>query len=234
MPFTPAPPASLAAFVLIVAAVLGTIVVGVYVAHRRLGLPAGRRTAAVHVGLLVWVALTSIPVATGLLAASPMPRIPLYFAAINLAAVAFAFSRLGRALTLGLPLAALVAFQAFRLPLEFVLHGWADRGVIPPTMTWTGQNFDIVTGLLALLLAPFANRSHTVAWAFNLIGLALLLNVMRVAMMSSPLPFAWPNVCPPLQLVLHLPHAWIGSVCVASALAGHIVLTRALLARRAA
>ncbi|MEZ0268322.1 MAG: hypothetical protein ACAI43_26645 [Phycisphaerae bacterium] len=232
MPFTPATPASLAAFVLIVAAVLGVVVVGVFAAHRRLGLPAGRRTATVHVGLLLWVAITSVPVATGLLAAGPMPRIPLYFAAINLAGVLFAFSRTGRALAIGLPLAALVAFQAFRLPLELVLHHWAGRGVIPPTMTWTGQNFDIVTGVLALLLAPFASRSRAAAWAFNLIGFALLLNVMRVAMMSSPLPFAWPDVRPPLQLVLHLPYAWIGSVCVAGALAGHIVLTRALLAPR--
>jgi hypothetical protein len=62
--------------------------------------------------------------------------------------------------------------------------------------------------------------------------MALLLNVMRVAMMSSPLPFAW-DVRPPLQLVSHLPYAWIAPVCVAGALAGHLVLTRALLGRLA-
>jgi hypothetical protein len=38
-------------------------------------------------------------------------------------------------------------------------------------------------------------------------------------------------VTPPLLLALHLPYAWIGPVCVGGALAGHIVLTRALLRR---
>jgi hypothetical protein len=47
--------------------------------------------------------------------------------------------------------------------------------------------------------------------------------------MSSPLPFAWKDVDPPLQLALHLPYALIVTVCVAGALAGHVVLTRALL-----
>jgi hypothetical protein len=46
-----------------------------------------------------------------------------------------------------------------------------------------------------------------------------------------PLPFAW-GVQPPLQLVMYLPYALIGPVCVAGALAGHVILTRALLSRR--
>jgi hypothetical protein len=102
-------------------------------------------------------------------------------------------------------------------------------------MTWTGQNFDIVTGILALLAAPFPNRASSrgraVGWTFNLIGLALLLNVMRVAVMSSPLPFAWKDVEPPLQLALHFPYALIVPVCIGGALIGHIALTRALLRR---
>jgi hypothetical protein len=126
--------------------------------------------------------------------------------------------------------AALVAFQAFRLPLELVLHRWALEGTIPLTMTWTGDNWDIVSGIVALVAAPFAHRHRVVAWGANVVGIILLLNVIRVALLSSPLPFAW-MVTPPLLLALHLPYAWIGPVCVGGALAGHIVLTRALLRR---
>lgn len=49
---------------------------------------------------------------------------------------------------------------------------------------------------------------------------------MRVAIMSSPLPFAWGPQPPPLLLALHLPYALIGPVCVGGALFGHVVLTR--------
>ena len=174
--------------------------------------------------------VTSLPVASGTLAASPMPRIPMFFFAINAAAAVFAFSPAGTWLARGLPVAALVAFQAFRLPLELVLHWWVVERAIPETMTWTGSNLDIISGIVAIIAAPFASRSRAVAWTANIIGIVLLINVGRVATLSSPLPFAWP-VTPPLQLVLHLPYAWIGSVCVAGALAGHVVLTRALLLR---
>jgi hypothetical protein len=81
---------------------------------------------------------------------------------------------------------------------------------------------------VALAAAPFAGRSRAVAWIANVVGSLLLLNVMRVALLSSPVPFGW-GVEPPLVIALHLPYAFIGPVCVGGALAGHIVLTRALL-----
>ena len=229
--FTPPSFASTLAFLGIVSGVLAAIVIGVSAASRRLGGPPSRRVGATALALGAWLAGTSAIVASGALAAAPMPRIPLFFAAINLAAVAAALSPVGRWLATGLPLPALVAFQGFRLPLELVLHTWAAQGTIPETMTWTGSNYDILSGLTAIALAPWASRSRTLAWAANIIGLTLLVNVGRVALLSSPLPFAWPDIAPPLELVLYLPYAWIGPVCVAGALAGHVVLTRALLLR---
>jgi hypothetical protein len=64
----------------------------------------------------------------------------------------------------------------------------------------------------------------------NLVGIVLLVNVARVALLSSPVPFGW-GVEPPLVLALHLPYALIGPVCVSGALLGHVVLTRALVLR---
>lgn len=156
-----------------------------------------------------------------------MPRLMLFLGACNLAGVLLALSPVGEWLA-RLPLFWLVGFQGFRLPLELVLHTWANSNTIPRTMTWDGANFDIISGVVALVAAPLAGKHRGVAWAANIIGLVLLLNVGRVAVMSSPLPFAW-KVEPPLLLGLYLPYAWIVPVCVAGALAGHIVLTRALL-----
>jgi hypothetical protein len=126
---------------------------------------------------------------------------------------------------------ALVGYHAFRVPLELVLHSWAEQGTIPQTMTWDGQNWDIISGALAIMIAPFAIRSRALAWGVNVIGFVLLMNVIRVAALSSPLPIGW-GQDPPLLLALHLPYALIAPVCVAAAIAGHIVLTRALLRPR--
>lgn len=230
MTFTPASSASLAAFVAINLGVVGAIVAGVALASRRAG-------PAVYVGAAIvgWIAIVSIVVASGAVRARPMPMVPIVVGASLIVAAAFALSPVGRRLAT-LPLGMLVAFQSFRLPLELVLHAWARGHTIPETMTWTGQNLDVVTGLLAAVVAPVllarradASRlSRAIAWMFNAVGIALLLNVLRVATMSSPLPFAWP-VEPPLQLAFYLPYAWIVPVCVGGALAGHVVLTRALL-----
>lgn len=234
MHMTPATPESVGAFLAIVAAVLAALLCGTYTAvlRQRGGDSARARsvTSRFAIGVALWLAATSLPVATGVLAAQPFPRVPLFFALIIATAVAFGLSGTGHRLST-LPLPALIAFHAFRLPLELVLHSWAKQRTIPETMTWTGSNFDIVSGLAALLFAPLAARSPKSAWVWNLLGIALLANVARVAMFSSPLPFAW-HVEPPLELALHLPYALIATVCVAGAIAGHTILTRRLLRGR--
>jgi hypothetical protein len=122
-----------------------------------------------------------------------------------------------------------VAFQGFRLPLELVLHSWVLQGVIPGTMTWNGSNWDVFSGIACLGLAPLSPYSKVAAWAANVIGIVLLVNVGRVAAMSAPVPFGWHDVEPKLLLPYHLPYALIVPVCVGGALAAHVILTRALL-----
>jgi hypothetical protein len=228
MPLVPASPASLLAFMLIVAAVIAAYVAGTYVAARREAGEAAARASTLRfvLGLGAWLGAFSLFVRASVIDERPFPLVVVTFAVLNLVAVAYALSPAGRRLAHSLPLPALVGFQAFRLPLEVVLHAWAEHGTIPTSMSWSGANLDVISGVTALVLAPFAAR-RAVAWVANVVGLALLLNVARVAMLSSPLPFGW-DVEPKLTLIAHLPYALIGPVCVAGALAGHIVLTRRL------
>jgi hypothetical protein len=163
--------------------------------------------------------------------ALPLMGFPLFFGSVFAVAAGLGLSPIGGKLASVIPLAALVGFQSFRLPLELVLHSWAAQGTIPETMTWNGQNWDIISGIVALVAAPFAGRFRAAAWTANVVGSLLLLNVMRVAILSSPFPFGWGQQ-PPLLLALHLPYMLIGPVCVGGALLGRIVLTRALLVKR--
>jgi len=229
--FTPPGALSTLAFEAIVAFVIVSFIYATFVANRRVGTQATKRTMTVAIGSILWLSLASLIVASGLLREKPFPAILVFFLVGNGLALVVALSPIGRRIALGISLPALVGFQAFRLPLELVLHAWVRAGVIPETMTWTGRNFDIVSGILALVAAPLVNRFRGVGWLFNVVGFVLLLNVMRVSLLSLPLPFAW-KVDPPLQLVFHLPFALIAPVCVAGALAGHIILTRALLMKK--
>lgn len=181
-------------------------------------------------GAMAWLSLLSCILFTGVLHQNPMPSLPIFFMGINLVSALFAFSSVGKKISLTVPIYLLVAFQGFRFPLELVLHSWASQGTIPETMTWTGQNFDIISGVLALVFIPLVKKNARLAWIPNVVGFVLLLNVMRVAIFSSPLPFAW-QVNPPLLLGFYFPYMLIVPVCVAGALIGHITLTRALLKR---
>jgi hypothetical protein len=146
----------------------------------------------------------------------------------NLGAVALALSPIGRELRT-LPERWLIGFQAFRLPLELVLHAWVLAGSIPPQMTWTGRNWDIATGILAVLLVVRKTPApRALVWVFEVVGLGLLGNVAFVAVRSIPGPLK-DFEGDPLLLPFNLPYAWIVPVCVAGALLGHLILLRRLL-----
>ena len=226
--FHPASPSSLLAFLVICAVVVAAFLAGVWVSARpESGRPL-RRTLLVGLGTILWLSAILLIVQSGWLWGDQR-RLFFLAASINGVCLAVGISPLGRWLSL-LPLPALVAFQGFRLPLELVLHSWVAQGVIPLTMTWTGRNWDIISGMVALVMAPFCRRAPVFAWVANVVGAVLLMNVMRVAILSSPVAFGWP-VTPRLELIYHVPYALIIPVCVGGALIGHIALTRALLRR---
>ena len=144
-------------------------------------------------------------------------------------AVGVAFSRVGTRVVGAVPVAALVGFQAFRLPLELVLHRFYDEGVLPVQMTYSGANFDIVTGVLAVVCGVLVWRGvavRMVVWVFNCVGLGLLGAVVRIAVLSAPTPMRVYMNDPPVQLIFFAPYTWILSVCVAGALLGYLLVFR--------
>jgi len=225
--FIPGSSVTVLCFEIIVAAVVIALIAATRHAYRT-DPPLSRKvTMRVFLGLLVWLGGLLALIKTEAMVNLPLNGMPIFFGSVLLVSLAVGLSPFGARLARNTPIAALVAFQAFRLPLELVLHRWAERGTIPTTMTWTGQNWDIVAGALAFVIWPIA-KNRNVAWTFNILGSLLLLNVVRVALLSSPVPFGW-NTEPPLQLFLHAPYFLIGPVLVGGAIAGHIILTRALL-----
>jgi hypothetical protein len=234
---------STAVFVAIVVAVVLALIAGVVFAGRRLGEAPEltrrwlRRTAC---GVALWLGATGVASASGILRVQTLPPpVVLFMISSVVVAVGAAFSRLGTRLIDGLPIAALIGVQAFRLPLELVLHRWHAEGVIPIQMTYTGRNFDILTGSSALLLGAWlAFRSapppRVLVLAWNMLGTLLLLNVMAIAILSSPLPIRMFTAGVPVLLAFYFPYGWIVPFCVGGALFGHLMVFRWALRRQPA
>ena len=117
------------------------------------------------------------------------PPFAFLVAAIVALACAMSFSRFGARIASTIPVWGLVLVQAFRLPLELAMHGMYARGIMPVQMSYSGLNFDIVTGATAIPVAVlaalgYAGRGIVITW--NILGLALLINVVTVAILGTP------------------------------------------------
>jgi len=240
---TPPPIASLLVTVGIPAValvLLAFLTLGTLLAERRLGsaAPVARRRALfAFAGMGSWMLLIALVARTGVLSnfeSRPPPMMGVFFGTLIVAVVAAA-SPFGKRLAEGLPLGALVGFQAFRLPLELVMHQAAAEGVMPSVMSWNGYNFDIVTGTAAAGLGlwfALGKPPRIAVVLFNLVGSVLLFVVSLVALLALPI-FA---VFGPDQLnlwVTRFPFTWM-AVMVGGALLGHVLLARKLVASRMA
>jgi hypothetical protein len=166
----------------------------------------------------------------------PPPGLRVFLVLILLTTV-IAFSSIGRKLAEGLPLIWLIGFQVFRLPTELLIHQAANAGLAPMEMTFEGRNFDIVTALLALVLVVLLHKgaiSAKLIMVWNLLGLALLLNVVITAVMAMPHPLQMLNTTPPNVWVTYFPFILLPGVLVCSALLGHLLVFRALALQRRA
>jgi hypothetical protein len=145
-------------------------------------------------------------------------------------ALATAFSGLGRRIAAHASFAWIIGIQSFRFPLELVMHRAATTGLMPPQMSYSGRNFDIVSGILAIVVAVVASRSArsrglVVAW--NVIGTLLLVNIVAIAVASTPLFAAFG----PDRLntwVADPPYVFLPTVLVPAAVFGHALTWRKL------
>lgn len=158
------------------------------------------------------------------------PRMLLVMIPMLLLPSLLAFSKVGTALIEHVPIATLVGFHAFRLPLELVMHRAASEGTMPPQMTFTGWNFDILTGVSALVVAALAAKglaSRALIVAFNVLGSSLLVAIGVIAVASLPAFKAFGSEAALVNTwVAEAPFVLLPAGLVSSALFGHLLLWR--------
>jgi len=238
----PSSPFTFNAFVLISLTVFFSWFAAIHrvVGARFSGKAATRQRALWYTLCLVWLLGHAGIASSGILAHDTIPpRVVFYLAGINLTVLAVTLGPPGRALARETPLHWLVGINAFRLPLELVLHRMYVEGTLPIQMTYEGANLDIITGILAIpasIAIWHFGQTHRVsrvaAGAFTVAGAGLLVNVVSIALTSAPGPLRMYTNDPPVTLVFHAPYTWIVSVLVTTAMVTHILTVRHLLLTR--
>jgi hypothetical protein len=208
-------------------ALVATVAVAFVLGFRRAG---GRPLIAPALALL-WLGVSALLAVSGYLLKFDQrpPPFLLFAGGYVLATAVLAFSPIGARLVNGVDIRWLVGFQAFRFPLELLLHRLYEEGFIPVQMTYAGRNFDIITGILAIVIFVWATAGEPprwVIWAFNLIGLALLINIVTIAILSAPTPLRrfWNE--PANTFVAYLPFVWLPGFLVQAAWFGHLLVFR--------
>ncbi|MDX2030026.1 MAG: hypothetical protein SF339_05115 [Blastocatellia bacterium] len=191
----------------------------------------GATMAAGLAPLVIWLGAAALAAGSGILKEFDRLPPPLLLLAGSYAGatVGLAFSSVGTRLIEAEEIRWLIGFQAFRVPLELLLHRLCGEGVVPVQMTYAGRNFDIVAGLLAIALFLWATFGRLPRWAilaFNLIGLALLVNIVTIAILSTPTPLRqfWNE--PANTFITDLPFVWLPTFLVQAALFGHVLVFR--------
>lgn len=161
----------------------------------------------------------------------PAPAL-LLLLCLTLLTVIITFSSVGGRLAGRVTLGAVVALQAFRIPVELLLHQLYREGAVPIQMTYSGRNFDVISGLTGLALGAWllsgrsVPRGVTLAW--NVLGLGLLANIVVIAVLSTPVPFRRFVEGPPNLLPNTFPYVWLPSFLVQVALGSHLLVFRKL------
>jgi hypothetical protein len=195
---------------------------------------AGMRLIVSAVVACAWLALWGGLAAAGVLARFELRPPPLGMMLLcSLAAgLVLGFSKFGARIAQAVPLWVLVLAQGFRLPLELLMHQAAREHVMPNALSFSGYNFDIVTGALAFVVGYSLRRgaSPLWGWLWSCYGSLCLLVIGVIAVLSAPQVHAFG----PREVnswVAHWPFVWLPSVLVVFALAGHVIVFRKLAVR---
>ena len=168
------------------------------------------------------------------------PPVLLMIGIITIVTLIVTLSPVGMRIIAVVGLPALVGFQVFRIPVEWLLHRLYEEGIVPVQMTYAGRNFDVISGVTAAVLGLWLMRerfapsrvSKTIVLVWNILGLMLLANIVTIAVLSTPVPFRMFLEEPPNLLPSRFPYLWLPTFLVQMALAGHVLVFRRMLRGR--
>jgi len=226
-------------FLLLMFSSVALLVIGHFAACKRAELknPSGR-TLWLMVGILGWIMLLGFLASIGFIAQFDKmpPRLPIIMFVGLITLVILITRPVTRKLAAATPLHWPLLLQGFRLPLEFILWALFVNEALPLQMTFEGYNFDVLSGIFGLLvgLAVWKGWLHSKAiiLLYNFVGLALLITIVTLAVLSLPTPLRVFMNEPANTIVGHTPYIWLPGVFVLLAFFLHFFSIKQVLAKR--
>lgn len=193
------------------------------------------RSIKLLIVVLGWLILQSVLGWSGFFenTESMPPRIMAFGILPCVVAMIIAFStKKGRNLIDRTNVKTLTWMHSVRIPVEICLTLLFHAGLVSVLMTWEGTNWDIFSGITAPIIALAAFRGGKVKrkllLAWNILCLALLLNVVITAALSFPSPFQQLAFDQPNLGILSFPMNLLPSVVVPIVMFSHFVAIRRL------
>lgn len=164
------------------------------------------------------------------------PRLIISIVVPSIAILLFSFSTIGVRLLNAVPAHSLILMQSFRIVVEILIWYAYVESKLPIQMTFEGKNADILSGLLALpagyYLWKYKKDSPKLVLAYNLTGIALLLNILIVAVLSFPTPLRYFTNEPSNIIISRFPYIVLPGVLVPIAIAMHVFSLRKMVLNR--
>lgn len=175
-----------------------------------------------------WLALQFFIARTGFytITSGIPPRFALVLLPPLLAMAGLFATRNGRAYMARLDASWLTLLHTVRIPVEIGLYWLALHKAVPQLMTFEGRNFDLISGVTAPLVfyigfaAKRLNRKALLIW--NVVCLALLINIIVIAILTAPFEFQKLAFNQPNIAVLHFPFVWLPCCIVPLVLFSHL------------
>ncbi|MDB5241835.1 MAG: hypothetical protein JWP57_2460 [Spirosoma sp.] len=195
---------------------------------------ATQQSTTTLIVLLSWMALQGVLGLTGFYQVTNTvpPRFPALIGPPLLLIGGLLLTQQGRRYINTLRLDRLTLLHVVRIPVEVVLFWLFVGKLVPQAMTFEGRNFDILSGITAPIIyyVGFVKRQlpHNLLFAWNLVCLGLLINIVLTAALAAPTPFQQIAFEQPNRGILYFPFIWLPSVVVPIVLIAHVAALRQL------
>lgn len=196
---------------------------------------ASGKSKTVFFVLSAWMLLQAVVGLTGFyLQTQTVPPRFVFLIAPGLVLIILLFlTKRGRFFIDSLQLRELTLLHTIRVFVELTLYCMFSAKLIPLLMTFEGINFDILSGLTApvmyylVFIVKKVDKKYLLVW--NFVCLALLLNIVTIALLSLPTPFQKFAFEQSNIGLAYFPFVWLPCVVVPIVLFSHLVSIRQLL-----
>jgi hypothetical protein len=172
-----------------------------------------RKTILILAGWTLFISIFAITGFFGNFSTFP-PRLMIVLVIPLITMIVMTFSKTTRELLGAIHQRNIIRLQVFRVFVEILLWMLFIQNLLPVQMSFEGRNFDVVSGLAAPFVAYFLAHSRMGIVIYNIVSLALLANILTIAILSMPMPIRYFMNEPSNTIVTVFPFIWLPGLLV--------------------